>query len=75
MWGSFEILESYVGERVNKIRFVRSINKEIRFREVVSMYNQFWVKKREKAREEKRQERLRFSANFKVRVSLAFQFY
>ena len=25
MWGSFEILESYVGERVNKIRFVGSI--------------------------------------------------
>jgi len=24
----FEILESYVGERVNKIRFVGSINKE-----------------------------------------------
>jgi len=27
MWGNFEILESYVGERVNKIRFVRSINR------------------------------------------------
>jgi len=75
MWGSFEILESYVGKRVNKIRFDGNINKEIRFREVVSTYDQFWVKKREKAREEKSQERLRFSANLKVRVSLAFQFY
>ena len=34
MWGSFEILESYVGKRVNKIRFVGSINKEIRVREL-----------------------------------------
>jgi len=25
MWVSFEILESFVGERVNKIRFVGSI--------------------------------------------------
>ena len=32
-WVNFEILESYVGERVNKIRFVGSINKEIRLRE------------------------------------------
>jgi len=28
MWCNFEILESYVGERVNKIRFVGSINRE-----------------------------------------------
>jgi len=28
MWGIFEILESYVGERVNKIRFDGSINRE-----------------------------------------------
>jgi len=28
MWGSFEILESYVGERVNKIRFDGSIKRE-----------------------------------------------
>jgi len=28
MWGSFEILESYVGERVNKIRFDGNINRE-----------------------------------------------
>jgi len=28
MWGSFEILESYAEERVNKIRFDGSINKE-----------------------------------------------
>jgi len=52
MWDSFEILESYVEERVIKIRFVGSINKEIRFREVVSTYDQFWEKKGEKAREE-----------------------
>jgi len=32
MWGSFEILESYVGERVIKIRFVGNINREIRVR-------------------------------------------
>ena len=28
MWGSFEILESYVGERVDKIRFVGNINRK-----------------------------------------------
>ena len=28
MWGSFEILESYMGERVNKIRIVGSIKRE-----------------------------------------------
>jgi len=28
MWGSFEILESYVGERVNKIKFVGNIKRE-----------------------------------------------
>ena len=52
MWGSFEILESYVGERVNKISFDGNINKEIKFREVVSAYDQFWEKKGEEAREE-----------------------
>jgi len=56
MWGSFEILESYVGERVNKMRFVGSINKEIRFREVVSTYDQFWVK-REKRHVKRRDKR------------------
>ena len=69
MWGSFEILESYVGERVNKIIFVGSINKEIRFREVVSTYNSVFGRKREK-RQEKR--RPAISAKTKVRVSLAF---
>ena len=39
--GSFEILESYVGERVNKIRFVGSINKEIRL-EVSVRVSDFW---------------------------------
>ena len=28
MLGSFEIFESYVGERVNKIRFIGSIKRE-----------------------------------------------
>jgi len=28
MWGSFEILESYVRERVNTIRFIGSIKRE-----------------------------------------------
>ena len=56
MWGSFEILESYVGERVNKIRFDGSINKEIRFR-VVSMYNSVLG---EKGRKGKRRGELRF---------------
>jgi len=32
----FWILESYVGDRVNKIRFIGSINKEIRFRKSVT---------------------------------------
>jgi len=43
MWGNFEILESYVGERVNKIRFVGSINKEIRL-EVSVRVSDFWKK-------------------------------
>ena len=68
MWGSFEILESYVGERVNKIRFDGSINKEIRFRLSVRT---FW-RKREK-RQEKR--RAAICCKTKVTVSLAFQFY
>jgi len=38
MWVNFGILESYVGERVNKIRFVGSINKAIRLREKHSTY-------------------------------------
>ncbi len=72
MWGSFEILESYVGERVNKIRFVGNINREIRFRLSVRT---FWEKNGEKP--EKREE-TKESCDFcktKVRVSLAFQFY
>jgi len=51
MWGNFGILESYVGERVNKIRFVGSINREIRFRSA-NMYVS--EEKRKKAREERR---------------------
>ena len=61
MWGNFEILESYVGERVNKIRSVGSINKEIRSR-VVSTY--VFGEKGRKTREERRdQGELRFLQN------------
>jgi len=48
--GCFEILESFVGERVNKIRFDGSINKEIRSE---LFYVRFW-KKGEKPEKEKR---------------------
>ena len=58
MWGSFEILEDYVGERVNKIRFDGNINREIRSR-VVSTY--VFGEKGRKTREERRdQGELRF---------------
>ena len=63
-----------MGERVNKIRFVGSINREIRFRSVIT-YDQFWEKKGEKAREERRDQESCDFCNFKVRVSLALQFY
>jgi len=72
MWGNFGILESYVGERVNKIRFVRSINRKIRFRSASTYVSE---EKRKKAREERRDQE---SCNFciiKVRVSLAIQLY
>jgi len=54
MWGSFEILESYVGERVNKIIFVGNINREIRVRLSVRT---FWRKKEKNQRREKRPRR------------------
>ena len=60
MWGCFEILKSFVGERVNKIRYDGSINKEIRSR-VISTYV-FGEKREKKARGEKRPRELRFSA-------------
>jgi len=59
MWGCFEILESFVGERVNKIRYDESINKEIRSR-VVSTYVFGEKGRKGKRREETRE--LRFSA-------------
>jgi len=59
MWGSFEILESYVGERVNKIRFVGNINREIRFRLSVRT---FWRKREKSQRREKRPRRAAISA-------------
>jgi len=62
MWVSFEILESFVGERVNKIRFVGSINKEIRFRENSVRTFQNFGKKGEKPEKEGRARGLRFSA-------------
>jgi len=71
MWGSFEISESYVGERVYKISFVGSIKREIRFRLSVRT---FWRKGRKTTEERRDQGELRF-LQIKVRVSLAFQFY
>ena len=62
MWGSFGILESYVGERVNKIRFDESINKEYQVKSYQQVQFSFWEKKGEKARGEKRPRELRFSA-------------
>jgi len=56
MWGCFEILESFVGVRVNKIRFDGSINKEIRFR--ACQYVQSVLG--EKGRKGKRRGELRF---------------
>jgi len=73
MWGSFEILESYVGERVNKIRFDGNINKEIRFR-VVSTYNSVFGRKREKRQEERRDQESCDFLQTKVRVSLAYNY-
>ena len=54
MWGSFEILQSYVGERVNKIRFDGSINREYQVKSYRYVQFSFWEKKGEKARGEKR---------------------
>ena len=58
MWCSFEILESYVGERVIKIRFVGNLNREIRVRLSVST---FWRKREKKQRREKRPRRAAIS--------------
>jgi len=69
MWGSFDILESYVGERVNKIRFDGSINKEIRSR-VVSTY--VFVEKGRKSKRREETKRVPIFCILKVRVSLAF---
>ena len=52
MWGSFEILESYVGERVNKIRFNGNINREYQVKSCQYVQFSFWEKKGEEAREE-----------------------
>jgi len=60
-----------VGERVNKIRFVGSINKEIRSR-VVSTYVFGKEEKNQRKRGEPRE--LRFSTKTKVRVSLAYNY-
>ena len=52
MWVSFEILESFVGERVNKISFVGSINKGIRLTETQYVCFLFVKKKGEKRQRE-----------------------
>ena len=59
MWGSFEILESYVGETVKKIRFVGNIKREI-LGEFVSTY--VLVKKGEKPEKGRRGKRAAISA-------------
>jgi len=57
-----------VGERVNKIRFVGSINKETRVRQSVTY--QTLGKERSRTREKRREGELRFSAAIQVRVRL-----
>ena len=74
MWGNLEILESYVGERVNKIRFVGSINKENRLRENSVRTFQNFEKREKNQRRREEQEGCDF-LYFKVRVSLAIQLY
>ena len=61
-----------MGERVNKIRFVGSINREIRFRSASTYVSE---EKRIKAREERRDQESCDFCIIKVRVSLALQFY
>ena len=58
MWGSFEILESYVGERVNKIRFVGSINKRNQVKKPSVREIIFGEKGRKRLEERRDQERL-----------------
>ena len=62
MWGCFEILESFVGERVNKIRYDGSISKEIRSR-VVSTY--VFGKEEKNQRKGGEPRKLRFSAKLR----------
>jgi len=62
MWGSFEILESFMGERVNKIRFVGSIKREIRLRNLQYVRFSFWEKHQ---RREKRPRRAAISAKLR----------
>ena len=60
-----------MGERVNKIRFVGSINKEVRFRKSVTRIR--LLEKKGEAREREEEGRvLRFSSN-QVRVRLITQ--
>ncbi len=60
MWGSFEFLESYVGERVNKIRFDGSINREYQVKSCQYVQFSFWEKKGEEGREEESCDFLQF---------------
>ena len=64
-----------MGERVNKIRFVGNIKREIRLRNLQYVRFSFWEKKGEKP---EKKEETKESCDFvktKVRASLAFQFY
>ena len=63
MWGSFEILGSYVGERVNKIRYDGSINKEIRFRGCQYVRSVLGEKRRKGKRREETREATIFLQN------------
>ena len=66
--GQFWILESYVGERVNKIRFVGSINKENQVR-VSNAFRTFGKQKeRSRTREKRREGCAAISASNQVRV-------
>jgi len=67
MWGSLEILESYVGER-NKIRFDGNIKRKLG---LDCQYVRFGEKGRKLEKREETKESCDF-CNFKVRVSLAF---
>jgi len=63
-----------VGERINKIRFVGSINKEIRFRKSVTRIRLLEKKKRNAREGEEKERVLQFLLN-QVRVRLITLLY